>query len=106
MWGTPFPGIHAKSRTFHHDRLVPEQRAVKWLDKLPWWPLLFGALLLGLAPFAPEPHLVEKLRMLVQGDLRRPIDVFDLVIHGVLPALLLLKLIRLAYAGRAPRQDG
>jgi len=83
-----------------------EQRDVKWLDKLPWLPLLVGALLLGLAPFAPEPHLLEKLRMLMEGDLRRPIDVFDLVMHGALPALLLVKLIRLTYAGRASRRGG
>lgn len=39
------------------------------------------ALLLGLAPFVPQPHIVEKFRMLAAGTLKRPIDMFDLVWH-------------------------
>ncbi len=70
------------------------ERDVSWLDKLPWGPLLLGALLLGLAPFVPEPHLWEKLRMLAAGELRRPIDIFDLVLHGALPFLLAAKGLR------------
>ena len=50
--------------------------------------LIVAALLLGLAPFGREPHLVEKLGMLFAGDLTRPIDVFDLLLHGS-PVLLL-----------------
>ena len=46
------------------------------------------AVLLGLAPWRPEPHLVEKIRMLIDGTLRRPIDIFDLFLHGT-PVLLL-----------------
>lgn len=69
-----------------------------WLDKIPVLPLLVGALLLGAAPFVPEPHLVEKLRMLMAGELVRPIDIFDLLMHGILPLLLLLKLGRMAAA--------
>jgi hypothetical protein len=67
---------------------------VNWLDKLPWGPLLLGALLLGLAPFLPEPHLWEKLKMLAAGRLVRPIDIFDLVLHGALPLLLAAKGLR------------
>lgn len=65
-----------------------------WLDRIPLSTLVVAALLLGLAPFVPEPHLWEKLRMLTQGTLSRPIDIFDLVLHGT-PALLLgVKLVR------------
>lgn len=53
----------------------------EFLDRLGWGPLIFAAVLLGLAPFRPEPHLVEKVRMLLQGTLRRPIDIFDLLFH-------------------------
>ncbi|RKZ84043.1 MAG: RND transporter [Candidatus Parabeggiatoa sp. nov. 1] len=67
---------------------------MRWLDKLPWDALIIGSLLLGLAPFMPEPHLIEKLRMLFQGTLSRPIDIFDLLMHGALPLLLLLKIGR------------
>jgi hypothetical protein len=63
-----------------------------WLDNLPWSLLIVGSLLLGLAPFFPEPHLVEKLRMLYQWELSRPIDIFDLLMHGTLPLLLLVKM--------------
>ena len=45
---------------------------------------------LGLAPFNP-PHVVEKLGMLWQGDLVRPIDWFDLVMHGAPWLVLVLK---------------
>ncbi len=43
--------------------------------------LLPLALLLGCAPFLPQPHLTEKLGMLVAGRLSRPIDIFDLAWH-------------------------
>ncbi|MDD5285203.1 MAG: hypothetical protein PHD54_05045 [Desulfuromonadaceae bacterium] len=46
------------------------------------------ALLLGLAPFLPQPHIVEKFRMLAAGTLKKPIDIFDLVWHTC-PFLLL-----------------
>ena len=45
-------------------------------------------LILGFAPFFPQPHIVEKLRMLTAGTLKRPIDIFDLFWHGW-PFLLL-----------------
>ena len=51
------------------------------------------ALLLGLAPFYPQPHIVEKLRMLMAGTLRRPIDIFDLFWHAWPFALLLYRII-------------
>lgn len=65
-----------------------------WLDRLPWSSLLMIALLLGLAPFSPEPHLVEKLRMLFHGELSRGIDIFDLFLHGSPLVLVVLKLVR------------
>ena len=40
------------------------------------------------APFMPEPHLVEKARMLAEGRLTRPLDVFDVLWH-LLPVILL-----------------
>lgn len=69
------------------------------LRHLPWWLLVVACLTLGLAPFRPEPHLVEKLGMLVEGTLRRPVDVFDLVLHGTPWVLLVLR----AVAGRQDR---
>lgn len=67
---------------------------MNWLDRLPLSVLVIAALTLGLAPFLPEPHVWEKLKMLVAGTLTRPIDIFDLVLHGTPWALLGLKLVR------------
>ena len=69
---------------------------MEWLDKIPLLPLAAGAIMLGLAPFFPEPHLVEKLRMLANSQLTRPLDIFDLCLHAALPLLLLAKLVRMA----------
>ena len=67
-----------------------------WLDRIPLWILVAVALTLGLAPFVPEPHVWEKLKMLAAGTLSRPIDIFDLLYHGAPWVLLALKLVRLA----------
>ncbi len=67
---------------------------MRWLDKIPYWILIPAALALGIAPFDSEPHLVEKLRLLREGMLSRPIDIFDLVMHAAPVALLVLKLAR------------
>ncbi len=72
------------------------------LDRVPLGLLAIGAVLLGLAPFLPEPHLWEKLKMLVAGTLKRPIDIFDLVMHASLLLLLGLKLLRQWNRRRAP----
>lgn len=58
--------------------------------------LLVLCLTLGLAPFTPEPHVWEKLKMLTAGTLSNPVDIFDLAMHGLPFILLLLKLILLA----------
>ncbi len=65
------------------------------LDKLPLLPLFFVALLLGLAPFGEQAHLLEKLNLLFAGELQRPIDIFDLLLHATPSVILLLKLIRM-----------
>ncbi len=64
-----------------------------WLDQIPWAVVLVLCLTLGLAPFAP-PHLVEKLQMLFEGRLVRPIDWFDMLFHAAPWILLLLKIAR------------
>ena len=56
---------------------------MKWLDSIPLPLLVIAAVILGGAPFVPEPHIIEKLRMLANGTLSRPIDIFDLAYHGL-----------------------
>jgi hypothetical protein len=70
------------------------KQIVDWVDRTPLWIFVVVALTLGLAPFAPEPHLWEKLKMLYGGELSRPIDIFDLFLHGIPWAALALKLYR------------
>jgi len=73
---------------------------MKLLDSLPWNVLILVSLFLGLAPFVPEPHVWEKLKMLAAGTLVRPIDIFDLLMHGAPVLLLILKAIREATKGQ------
>jgi hypothetical protein len=65
---------------------------MNWLDRIPYTVLAPLAIILALAPFSPEPHLWEKLGMLYNGTLVRPIDIFDLLLHGTPLVLLLLKI--------------
>jgi hypothetical protein len=66
-----------------------------WLDRQSLLLFVLLALTLGLAPFAPEPHLWQKLKMLAAGTLHKPIDIFDLMLHGTPWVLLFLKLYRM-----------
>ena len=77
-----------------------QQKGVGMLNKLLDYKLLIPlALLLGLAPFFPRPHIVGKLQMLFNGTLRRPIDIFDLFWHAWPFALLACKIV-IDLAGR------
>jgi hypothetical protein len=50
---------------------------------------------MAFAPFSPEPHLLEKSRMLAQGELSKAIDIFDLFWHSFLIVILVIRLLRL-----------
>lgn len=67
---------------------------LRLLDRLPWLWVTVIAAWLAVAPIAPEPHLVEKLRMLLQGTLTQAIDIFDLLFHTVPLLLLVTKALR------------
>lgn len=62
------------------------------LNKIPLSLLVVLCLTLGLAPFTPQPHLLEKLELLAMGELTGPIDIFDLLLHSTPWVLLILKL--------------
>ena len=66
-----------------------------WIDKTSVGFFALVALTLGLAPFVPEPHIWQKLNMLAAGDLTKPLDIFDLLLHGTPWALLVIKLVRM-----------
>ena len=63
-----------------------------WLDRFPLVLLIIVALWLAVAPIVPEPHLLEKLRLLSQGLLTRPLDMFDLALHTLPLVLLAMRL--------------
>jgi hypothetical protein len=71
---------------------------MRWLDRFPLFLLVLLAAWMAVAPITPEPHLVEKTRMLFQGTLTRPIDIFDLIFHITPMALLALRVWRLLKA--------
>ena len=72
------------------------------LQKIPTTTLAFIALWLAIVPFNP-PHLVEKIQMLFAGTLSKPIDIFDLFMHGTPLVLLVLKL---TWAREKPEPQG
>jgi len=72
---------------------------MQFIDNIPMGILLVLCVLLGLAPFVPEPHLLEKIRMLSQGNLKKPLDIFDLLYHGAPFILLTIKLFRMQKRG-------
>lgn len=67
----------------------------KWLDAIPLLVLLVLAVMFALAPMYPEPHLLEKTRMLFTGQLGKPLDIFDLLMHATPMLLLIIRLFRL-----------
>ncbi|HPH13856.1 MAG TPA: hypothetical protein PLC34_08675 [Burkholderiaceae bacterium] len=67
---------------------------MRWLDSIPLPLLIALAVWMGVAPITPEPHLIEKLRMLGNGTLTRPLDIFDLCLHAAPLILLAVRLWR------------
>ena len=77
---------------------------IAWLRRLSWGYILIACLTLGLAPFAP-PHVVEKLGMLLAGELTELIDIFDLLMHGAPWLVLLARGGAEVYDRLSPRGD-
>lgn len=66
---------------------------LNWLDAIPYPLLIIVAIFMLLAPFRPAPHVVEKLIMLKNGVLNKPIDIFDLFYHLAPVIVLIAKII-------------
>ncbi len=69
-------------------------KILKYIDTIPLWLLAIAAIFMSLAPFTPEPHLLEKSRMLINGELVKAIDIFDLFWHSFLIVILAIRLVR------------
>ena len=58
-----------------------------------WRILILLCLTLGLAPYAPEPHIWGKLKWMAGGAVgMKPMDYFDLLLHAT-PFLLLIRIV-------------
>lgn len=77
-----------------------QERSMEAIQNVSWGVVIILCLTLGLAPFAP-PHIWEKLNMLVNGELKRAIDWFDLFLHGSPWILLILKGVVTLITGRS-----
>ena len=73
---------------------------MRFIDRIPFVLLLLATLFMLGAPFVPEPHLVEKMRMLAEGTLTKPLDIFDVFWHLLPATLLAVKIVRLKRGGR------
>lgn len=71
-----------------------ERNVLRWIDSLPYNILIFIAVLMLLLPFRPMPHVIEKLIMLKNGQLTKPIDIFDLFYHFIPTIILVIKFWR------------
>jgi len=65
----------------------------RFLDYFPYPILIPLSVIMFLLPFQPMPHAIEKLLMLKNGTLNKPIDIFDLIFHTAPLILLILKII-------------
>jgi hypothetical protein len=52
------------------------------------------------------PHVVEKLIILKNGTLHRPIDIFDSIYHTALVVVILLKLSLGAHSSNDRKDEG
>ena len=76
----------------HAGAIALMEQLTQILDQFSWTIVLVACLTLGLAPFVPEPHVWEKLKMLAAGTLLKPVDIFDLLLHAAPFIVAALKL--------------
>jgi len=51
------------------------------LSNVSWGLLFLFAVVMAFAPLGYTPHLVEKWEMLKAGNLKKPLDIFDVFFH-------------------------
>ena len=78
---------------------------MRWIDRIPILWLVGIAVYLAGAPLVPEPHLVEKWRMLMQGRLSQAIDIFDVFLHTLPMVVLVMRLWRDAQRRRQGQNE-
>ncbi|MCU7835395.1 MAG: RND transporter [gamma proteobacterium symbiont of Taylorina sp.] len=64
---------------------------MNFINNLSFPVLIILAILMAIAPFGAEPHLIEKWNMLMAGTLRKPLDIFDFLMHSAPFILFVIK---------------
>ncbi|MCB1137683.1 MAG: hypothetical protein KDK23_02965 [Leptospiraceae bacterium] len=77
---------------------MSQQQSKGQLGSLAIW--FVAALFLAISPIGQEPHLWQKLQLLWNGWLHKPLDWFDLLMHG-LPILGVLAYGLYLWLGRS-----
>ena len=69
---------------------------MKFIDNFSFPTLIFMATILAIVPYPMQeiPHSLEKIQMLFAGQLTKPLDIFDLIMHTGLIFVLLIKSYR------------
>lgn len=67
---------------------------LKFLNKLPYTTLILATVFMLLTPISPMPHVVEKILMIKNGTLYKPLDIFDLFFHLSPLILLIIKALK------------
>jgi hypothetical protein len=67
---------------------------LKFLNKLSYSTLILAAVFMLLTPISPMPHVVEKMIMIKNMTLYKPLDIFDLFFHLSPLILLIIKAIK------------
>ena len=96
------PDVKPKSSAFGglpHRPAWLIRRGMNFIDRIPVLALVMVAIMMALAPFSPEPHLVEKYHMLVSGKLTKAIDIFDVFWHLLPSILLAIRIYRMKQRG-------
>jgi hypothetical protein len=69
---------------------------LKFIDNFPFSTLIIMTVMLAVLPYPMQemPHSLEKIQMLFTGQLTKPLDIFDLVMHTGLILVLVIKSYR------------
>jgi hypothetical protein len=67
---------------------------LKFLNKLSYSALILATIFMLLTPISPMPHVVEKILMIKNGTLYKPLDIFDCFFHLSPLILLIIKIIK------------
>jgi hypothetical protein len=65
---------------------------MNFVERVPYALLIVLAIVMALVP-PGQSHLLEKTRMLFSGTLKRPLDIFDLLMHSAPLILLVVKAV-------------